>query len=488
MTCSTCTSPCSASRCQQTSEQNNDVEQREQSEVGVYQAPVLLEIPESVTLMSEINDENRILSDYEIFNTMKRLASFIGRQPENTLYMPGYDFEGTIRMLARNLATKLKRQREMQDIHPSVYSTLSKICEEGCTEHNAPPDPKLCQCLTKYLRFYLHDHQESAAGHKCTRRECAKYCILPIFARICFPRREVDFKFQRLKTMIQNNPSLISTSQRTNEAQTAINLLKYKTILRYPSLSYDDTLYAMAGHHGTIFNPESKVDSRLYKCLFNLFRSYDYSRLEEMYDDIDPEIFKTPSVSLLDIESSQILKNHIDQIETSRSTLGLPELTVLSSESGPSSIDIRSSIPSHPRNVGSSPRRSPSRTRNSDTSNTDPYAPPSYHSLQHPNTVIPSAPAETTMDDVPPSYTSLHNDTNIVMPSERPASTSPSAPPEDELPSYEQTQDVALLPRNRPMTPSAPSASNSPSAPLEEFDNDDGLPTYEEAMERNEES
>ena len=67
--------------------------------------------------------------------------------------------------------------------------------------------------------------------------------------------------------------------------------------------------------------------------------------------------------------------------------------------------------------------------------------------------------------DAPPSYHSFNFDIYVIPPSPPPSDSS-SAPPEDELPSCEQTQDVELLPRNRPMM--LPAATNCPLPPQED--------------------
>ena len=425
------------------------------------QAAETEEPAESVTFTSETipsrneshasnhpNDTHSILSDYEIFRTLKRLSSFMNRK---------YVIASTVKWMARNLARVMRREREMENIHPCVYSALSVIGQENNVDCDVPPDSRLCNSLLVFLLRNIQDRQGETDRHRCRGQECATHCILPMFAQTCYTHRQADQTFERLKSMVEGKPSLICTNQRTNEAQTAINLLRYIASKRDPSLSNTyGTLLAMAGHQGTIFNPKSKVDSRLYERLFDLFRSYDYSRLEEMYDDLDPEIFKTPSVSLLDVESSQILKDHIVRIERNQPGFGLPGLTYLSSEPSDVSFSRSSNITSPSRNNGSylisSPFGTSDITNSADPGHADPDDPPSYHS------VIPSVHSEAQNRSPLAPREELHAD--------------------DELPTYEQTQEVAaLFSSNRSGTLSAPSVD-----PHDESEVDNELPTYEQVV------
>ena len=334
---------------------------------------------------------------------MKRLASFMNRK--NLICQ-------SIVTTARDLTEKMKSEPEMANIDfaECVYSTINDIAELP-DQTETLVDQNLHLCFKRYV-----GQMHLSRRHECTRQECATYCILPVFTRFV-PYFDRWGMFSKLKALIDENAHLLATEQ-INEAEAAGIVLHFIADLGDPSLldAYD-TLYAMAGHHGTIFNPRCKVDYKLYERLFDLFRSIQYDRLVQLHDDVDPvEFRKTPSMFLLDIEFSDELKLSVSETE-GRDPEPLPD-------------------PEMPRL-------------------TFPGDPPSYNSLQNTSVVIPSAPT---------------------------AANPPSTPPEDESLSYEQTQDVTLLPRDRLVTPSSPSAHNFPSAPPAEPEAD-GLPTYEEVTQ-----
>ena len=394
-----------------------------------------------------------ILSDYEIFTVLKRLASFMNR---NNVASPSVQF------LSRKLILKLKGASEMENIHECVYPTLSNIGRDYDTRYNTHSDSKLLDCLTQYFEFHANDTRMGTERHKCTRQECATYCILPMFARRCFSHRKVGEMYAILKSMVDNNAFLRATCNSTNESQSAINLLKYIASLGDSSLKETyDVLYAIAGHHGTIFNSASAVDSKLYELLFDMFRSYDLARESHR---LSPDISNIPSLPLMDVDASQTLEEDVNGIEESHLVSRISRSESLNSESpplspppitpgigerAPSSSPHRtnSSLPLSSRSssfrTGGS-RPAPFRTGNNDASNADPNAPPSYHSLHHPNIVIPSAPVNQTIAVVPympPSYSSLQHDgstTIVIFGTNSPSATQEESEVDDELPTYEQ--------------------------------------------------
>ena len=192
-----------------------------------------------------------------------------------------------------------------------MYVTLDQI---GGVQSEEQSDPKLLECFKRYFKIYI---QEGRKRHKCTRRECARYCIMPMYARRCLSNITVLQLFRTFKSLIEKNPSLLPGNM--NESKIALNVLKCIAKLRNAAIrdSYD-TLLAMAGHHGMIFNPKCTVDSKLYGYLFDIFR--------------DGKVSKITSFTLLDIITSECLEINIGQIERHLPELDLTEVTSSSTE------------------------------------------------------------------------------------------------------------------------------------------------------------
>ena len=119
---------------------------------------------------------------------------------------------------------------------------------------------------------------------RCTRPECSIICILPMYARRCISDDIVTELFQTLRKIVKQNQLKIVCKQfRTNESQTALNLLTYlSSILKCTSTEEDsylqdtyDVLSAMSGQRVTIFSRNALVDSKLYELVFDLFGWYE---------------------------------------------------------------------------------------------------------------------------------------------------------------------------------------------------------------------
>ena len=79
-------------------------------------------------IMDNMCSPMSILSDYEIFTTMKRLASFMNK---NNVTSP------LVHFLSRKLILKLKIASEMENLHECVYPTLSNIGRDYDSYWNA---------------------------------------------------------------------------------------------------------------------------------------------------------------------------------------------------------------------------------------------------------------------------------------------------------------------------------------------------------------
>ena len=208
------------------------------------------------------------MSDYAIYSNIKMLSSFINRRNVTG---------DSTQSVARNLLVNLLNQM------PSTHMTLQALAHETGTDASES-DPGLYKCFYQYLRILMHDRNKGNPRHKCTRRECQMYCILPMYARRCLSNTDIQMLFQHLQNIITENGSLLVSTGRTTESKSALNIFRYAVSLDHPSL-YDsyDVLLAMSGHHGTILNPRAKVDSKLYGLIFDLIRDNDYERHDESY-------------------------------------------------------------------------------------------------------------------------------------------------------------------------------------------------------------
>ncbi len=218
----------------------------------------------------------RGMSALDIYLCVKRLASFI-----NVNRIRG----SSLQTLSGILLNELESDDQAQ---PSTYGTLWLISggsqySDVVNDTDTKADAGLYQCLTNYFLLCLYDRNNNIPRHKCSRKECSTYCILPIYARRILPDRTVNYIFCRIKQIIQRYPRLISRDDNieTRERDSAANLLKHialdcetSDILREGF----DTLYAMSGENQTIFDYNSKVDSRLYELIFDELRQFDYQQ------------------------------------------------------------------------------------------------------------------------------------------------------------------------------------------------------------------
>ena len=183
-------------------------------------------------------------------------------------------------------------------------------------ESEIPSDGKLWKCIQIYLVFCTKDHQNSDIDlHKCTRNECKTYCILPMYARRCMSNERVNELFEKLKDVMDEYPSSMDY---LSESKIAMNLLIHIASSGNNSLreSYD-VLYAMAGHRGIIFNPESNVDSKLYKLLFDLFT------------DCENRGPHSRSLILMSAYDSRSLAADIERLENERENMENMETSLL---------------------------------------------------------------------------------------------------------------------------------------------------------------
>ncbi len=207
----------------------------------------------------------------DIYLSIKRLASFM-----NVNRIRG----SSLQTLSGILLNELKSADH--DGSRSTYGTLWLISggsqySDVVTEIDTRADAGLYECLTNYFLLYLFDKGNNIPRHTCSREECSTYCILPIYARRILPDRTVNKIFCTIKQVIQRYPRLISKEDNfeTHEKDSAANLLKHMALNCEPSdmgKEGFDTLYAMSGENQTIFDYNSKVDSRLYELIFDELR------------------------------------------------------------------------------------------------------------------------------------------------------------------------------------------------------------------------
>ena len=438
-----------------------------------------LELPEN-------ENASNFLSDYAIYSAIKKVASFRSRKNVTGV---------TVEELSKNLWTKLQESRE--EVPEYVLTVLTEI--NGAMPSYGRLDTKLYENLYIYFSIYIYDKENGNPRHQCNKPECFLHCVQPIFARKVFPESEASRLFCVLKRIFTENPSLLSTTRRENEAENAKNLLKYVAALGDQSLkdSYD-VLYAMAGHHETIFDPNRWVDFSLYDQLFDLFRSFDYRR-------VSPRGRKICAITLLDTQSSQSLADSVSRIgrfsyvmhrprtlpaalggssstndasitlysrnstrtststrihtsvppaiarttnsqsnTTTTTTRGTGTISSTGSaafsRTGTSSIG-RTSLPSINTGGTSTARRNdPSITlysRNTTRTSTLPRADSSRTCIESSDITLREDTEYLPHRDAPPSYHSLSFDTTVI-PSAPDDNNYPSAPPQEELPTYYQ--------------------------------------------------
>ncbi len=217
------------------------------------------------------------MTTLDIFLSIKRLASFL-----TVNRIRG----SSLQTLSGILLNELKSAD--RDGSRSTYGTLWLISggsqySDVVTEIDTRADAGLYECLTNYFLLYLFDKNNDIPRHTCSREECSTYCILPIYARRILPDRTVNKIFCKIKEVVQRYPRLISKDDdfETHERDSAANLLKHMALNCEPSdicKEGFDTLYAMSGENQTIFDYNSKVDSRLYELIFDELRQFDYKR------------------------------------------------------------------------------------------------------------------------------------------------------------------------------------------------------------------
>ena len=227
----------------------------------------------SVLVVAPVNEddtETDSMSEQEVYITIKMLASFINRNGITA---------NSISDLGRNVRNEMRRQ----NYHLATRSLATLLSLSGLS----PPVEgnkifsNLHQYMYQYFSIYLHDIEIQNPRHRCYRKECEPYCILPLYANRFMPDRKIRSLFRGLKEVLIRKPFLVSRAAETNEAETAQNLLKY-LVSRGGCHSLEDSydvLYTMSGHSSTIFDPQALVDSKLYELVFDHLRSYDYEKL-----------------------------------------------------------------------------------------------------------------------------------------------------------------------------------------------------------------
>ena len=229
-------------------------------------------------------DRSEQATEYEIYTTIKMLASFTNRN--NVI--------GTsVKNLARNLYDDLRAQRNRDAT--SSYGTL-RVLAELSEQRNETIFCNLYGYLYQFFNIYLHDVETRNPRHKCNSNECELHCILPLYSNRCMSDIKVMELFSGLQVVLDKNPTLISST----EAKTAQNVLKFVAAFGNGSLkdSYD-VLYAMSGHCGVIFDRMAFVDSKLYELLFDHLVLFG----------------ATPSLPWLGEEASEDLKREVSQLE-----------------------------------------------------------------------------------------------------------------------------------------------------------------------------
>ena len=205
------------------------------------------------------------MSSYTVYTNIKLLSSFISRARVNG---------DSIQSIARKLLVKLRGQAA------TTHRTLQALAGE-IGRGSSGIDPGLYEYLLHHLRILIHDKRKGNPRHKCTRTECQKYCILPMYARRCLSDTDVQMLFQHVQNITIENDSLLLYSGRTTVSKNALNILKHIVSLDHHSVyNLYDVLLAMSGHKDTILNPMAKVDSKLYGLIFDLIRYNYYARRE----------------------------------------------------------------------------------------------------------------------------------------------------------------------------------------------------------------
>ena len=238
----------------------------------------------SITTNYYTSDRPEQATEYEIYTTIKILASFINRN--NVI--------GTsVKNVARNLYDDLRAQRNREAT--ASFGTLRALAE--LQDHRE--EARFCNLyryLYQFFNIYLHDLETRNPRHKCNRGECELHCILPLYSNRCMSDTKVMELFSGLQDVLDKNLTFISST----EAKSARNLLKFVAAFGDGSLkeSYD-VLYAMSGHRGVIFDPMTFLDSKLYELLFDHLVLFG----------------ATPSLPWLGEEASEDLKREVSQLE-----------------------------------------------------------------------------------------------------------------------------------------------------------------------------
>ena len=195
----------------------------------------------------------------------------------------------------------------------SILAAMTRLQPKN-KESKDPAAGELEKCIQKYFEICIQDQQNTDV-HRCTRDQCQTYCILPIYARRCMSNEKVNELFKKLKEFSDEHPSSIDY---LSESKIATNLLIHIASDGNNSLkdSYD-VLYAMAGHRGIIFNPESNVDSKLYELLFDLFT------------DCENQSLQPASLTLLNVHDSQSLAADIARLDNERENMENMEISLL---------------------------------------------------------------------------------------------------------------------------------------------------------------
>ena len=243
-----------------------------------------------------------------MFRTVKKLASFRNRNK-----ICG----STVEQMAYKIYSQMSSEFSRKDVKDSKLCSILEAMT-GVQSRNlkskVPSTGKMWQCIQKYLEICTQDHQDSDV-HKCTRNECKTYCILPMYTRRCMSNESVNELFDKLKDIMDEYPSSMDY---LSESKIAVNLLIHIASSGNNSLkeSYD-VLYAMAGHRGIIFNPESNVDSKLYELLLDLFTDYENRSLHPA------------SLTLMSMYDSRSLAANIERLENERENLENLETSLL---------------------------------------------------------------------------------------------------------------------------------------------------------------
>ena len=156
------------------------------------------------------------MSEQEVYISIKMLSSFMNRN--------GITAQ-TIGDLSRRLLNEIRRQNYR--LASRTLPTLLSLSGLTTPSVGHRIFGNLYQYLYQFFNICLHDLETRNPRHNCAKTECERYCILPLYASRLMPDRKIHALFHGIKGVLSRKPSLICRTQEINEAETALNLLKY---------------------------------------------------------------------------------------------------------------------------------------------------------------------------------------------------------------------------------------------------------------------